>query len=99
MKNLRSVEFADRVGDDGMVRFSRTLPPEMGMKSGARLTVRIVAGAPSPHLEQRGVTEEEIERICLTQFDERLNVIRFLEAEGSLALDSKFLLRGMEIMR
>ena len=52
--------------------------------------MRLVAGTVSRRLRERGVTEEEVEKIAHVQLEGRENVILFLQAEGALRKDNSF---------
>jgi len=47
--------------------------------------VRVTAQALSVELKRRNVTDEEIERIEMVQKEQRVQVLKFLLTEGSLA--------------
>ena len=92
------LEFETKVNRNGRVEFS--LPVTLlGAEPGSDVTVSIVPGRISKILDAREVTNEEVDRIAALQYEDRQNVIRFLEAEGALAFTPNFLERGMELFR
>ncbi len=75
------------------------VPPEIARRIGAgRVTVRLTPGGIGVGLRGRRVTEEEIERIVVTQFEQRDHVIEFLRSEGGLARSEKFSERARKLL-
>jgi len=83
-----AVEFEAVVTPDGMI----AVPPALlkNLPSGAPVTVRLTEGTVSNSLRARGVTEELVEQVAELQLERREHVIAFMEAEGVLASDKKF---------
>jgi hypothetical protein len=89
-KAKHSVVFEAEVDGGGRVHFSRQVAEQLGVKSGAKVTVRIVGGVLSRELTARNVSDEEIERIGNVQFEDRDQVVKFLSCEGILGGDPAF---------
>ena len=98
-KAKHGIEFETEVTRDGRVSFSREVPPEMQLKPGTKVTVRIVGGVLSRALTDRKVTDEEIEHIGAAQFEDREHVVRFLESQGKLAGHPAFRRRAKGTLR
>lgn len=92
MENAYPVtEFEAEVTSHGTI----TVPGPVArlLSPGAKVTVRLTLGVVGG-LRDRGVTEDEIERIATRQLEPRDNVLRFLGAEGALAPRAKRTARG-----
>lgn len=90
-----AVEFECEIGHDGSLK----VPPRVVRTLGRRhVTVRLTAGGVGSELRERRVTEDEIERIALTQYEERDHVIDFLRSEGSLARSAAFSERATRLL-
>ncbi len=89
-KAKHSVTFEADVDAGGAVHFSRLIADELGVKAGARVTVRIVGGVLSRELTARNVSDEEIEQIGNVQLEDRVQVVKFLRCEGILFKDTSF---------
>ncbi len=81
------IEFEAVVTEGGTLAIpgpvARTLAP------GTTVVVRLTRGSVRGALRRRGVTEDEIESIAARQLEPRENVVRFLEAEGSLSSSAR----------
>lgn len=86
----QKVEFEVEVDEHGRVQFSRNVAHELHLRHGDKATVRIIGGVLSKELTARNVTDEEIEMISITQYEDREHVVRFLKSQGALADDRAF---------
>ena len=93
-----SVEFNAEVNERGELLLPRDLEATLHEYKGKRICVRVTSQHLSEALQQRTVTEEEVARICETQFESRENVVRFLLAQGSLADRRAFRKRTKEVI-
>lgn len=86
-----------KVGHGGVI----TLPPTIAaqFQEGKRITIRVTDGTVSSKLRKRGITEEEIERIASLQWEQRENVVGFLETEGIFPRSSPFARRSRKLFR
>jgi len=86
-----AVEFDAIVTPDGTIAVPsallKNLPP------GVPVTVRITEGTVSDSLRARGVTEDLVEGVAELQLERREHVVAFMEAEGALAADKRFVRR------
>jgi hypothetical protein len=91
------IEFEAELGDDGVVR----IPPALlrNITAGRRVTIRLTNGSVSSALRNRGVTEEEIEKISVCQMEQRENIVGFLKAEGELANRRLFARRAESLLK
>ena len=89
-KAKHSVTFEAEVNGEGMIQLSRSVADELGVKGGAKVTVRIVGGVLSRELTARNVSDEEIEQIGTVQLEDRDQVVKFLSCEGVLTRDLSF---------
>jgi hypothetical protein len=93
-----SVEFDAEVSERGELLLPRDLEATLHEHKGKRIRVRVTSQHLSEALRRRAVTEEEVARICETQFESRENVLRFLLAQGSLADRQSFRKRAKEVV-
>lgn len=93
----QSIECEVEIGKDGTL----TLPPGIGRRlpAGERIILRFSLGAIKNSLRRRRVSEDEVERIALTQLERRENVIQFLESEGALAASRSFAQRAAALLQ
>ncbi len=89
-KSKHSIKFERTIQNNGTVQFEYPVSHALQLKPGNKITVTITGGVLSKKLTQHKVTEEEIEQICLTQLEDRENVIRFLTVEGMLSKKKSF---------
>ena len=84
----RSMEFTAKVGRDGTI----AVPEETlrQVQSGEKVHVRLSPIHLNAQLRERGVTEEEVDRISAAQLESRDQVVKFLLSEGSLGPDKAF---------
>jgi len=96
-KPYPSLECEVRIGHGGVI----TLPPTIAARfqEEKRITVRVTDGSVSSKLRKRGVTEEEIEQIASLQWEQRENVLGFLETEGIFPRSSPFARRSKKLLR
>jgi hypothetical protein len=87
-----ALEFEAIVTPDGMIAVPSAMLSKLA--SGVPVTVRITEGTVSNSLRARGVTEELVEEVAELQLERREHVVAFLEAEGILAADKKFVRRA-----
>ncbi len=80
----KSFEFTANVGERGEIAIPYTLVEDYGLKPGTRVHVRVTDHALSERLNERGITEEEIQRIAALQLESREQVVKFLLSEGAL---------------
>ena len=92
-----SLECEVRIGHGGVI----TLPPTIAVRfeAGRRITIRVTDGTVSSKLRRRGVTEEEIAGIASLQWEQRENVIGFLETEGCFRQSSPFAQRSRKFLQ
>ncbi|MFA6468020.1 MAG: hypothetical protein WCW35_03920 [Bacteroidota bacterium] len=88
-KAKHSIQFETEVDADGKVSFSKKVA-SLQLNPGAKVTVNIFGGVLSKRLSQLNVTEEEIERIGSTQFEDREHVMTFLGSQGVLCKNKGF---------
>lgn len=91
-KPKHSIRFQAEVDADGHVKFSRMVP-DLQLRSGSKVTVKIFGGVLSDRLTKLDVTEEEIELIGDVQLEDREHVMRFLSVQGSMKNNKGFSLR------
>ncbi|HUL45294.1 MAG TPA: hypothetical protein VLY03_13150 [Bacteroidota bacterium] len=96
-KPYPSLECEVRVGHGGVIN----LPPPIAarIQEGKRMTIRLTDGTVSAKLRRRGVTEAEIELIASLQWEQREQVINFLESEGSVSRSAAFVRRSKKFAR
>ncbi|OGU28806.1 MAG: hypothetical protein A2X67_09670 [Ignavibacteria bacterium GWA2_55_11] len=99
MENNPSGPFTLTIREDGSVVIPASVLRRMGFDPGQRMSVRVTALALSEELEQRGVGEDEVDRISETQMEPRENVLKFLASEGRLKGDKAFRSRFLRIGR
>ncbi len=90
-------EFEAVIEHDGAIKLPKELQKKM--LPGATVIVRLVEGNLSSMLRSRGVTEEEIETISRLQMEQRGDVIRFLETEGTLSTNRNFVKRVNSLLQ
>lgn len=83
--NRKSVEFVGEIGADGRVSVPPAVLEQFPTGQRSKLRVRLTGSHLSNDLAGRGVTEDEVERIALTQLEDRDQVIQFLLSEGILS--------------
>ncbi len=91
-RSYPSFEFEAEVLPDGTIKVPGPLARTLG--GGKRVVLRLTDGVVSMKLRRRNVTEEEVERIALTQLEQRDSVIHFLESEGALSKPGAFAKRA-----
>ena len=87
-----SVQFEAEYAAEGTIRVPVAVTRIL--KTGSKVTVRLTNGVVSKVLNDRRVTEDEIEHISALQLEQRDHVIRFLGEEGTLAANSSFVKRA-----
>lgn len=80
----KSVEFEGVIDEDGRITVPAEVLENVG-SSGRKITVRLTAASLTHALKERGVTEDEIERIGNLQLEPREQVVKFLLTEGAFA--------------
>lgn len=84
-------EFDTLIDDEGRIR----VPPHLHKRfAGKTIHVRLKSAEVFSALTERGVTEEEIERIARVQFESREQVTKFLLVEGALKNSAAFVRRA-----
>ena len=91
-KAKHSVQFQSEVDANGKVSFSKSVF-DLLLKPGSKVTVNIFGGVMSKQLSKLNVTEEEIEQIGKTQYEDREHVMSFLASQGSMGKNKSFLAR------
>jgi hypothetical protein len=86
------IEFETEIAEGGTLAIPRAAGRVFA--PGTTVIVRLTRGIVGGRLRRRGVTEDEIEQIAARQLEPRENVIRFLEAEGSLSGSARLRRRG-----
>jgi hypothetical protein len=94
-RSYPSIEFEAEVLPDGTIKVP--VPLRKLLAGVKEVTIRLTAGIVSNKLRRRKVTEEEIERIAGLQLEQREQVIRFLESEGTLAGSKSFAKRAARL--
>lgn len=90
-ESKHSQKFESIILKDGSVKISGSILKNLNLKPGTKVTVTLIKDILSKKLTQLNVTEEEIEKICATQLENRENVIRFLNSEGSFSNNKNFI--------
>lgn len=86
-----SNEFEALIDDEGKI----TIPSELRKHlAGKTLHVRLHKEEVSAGLKEKGVTEDEVERIASVQLESREQVVKFFLSEGALANDQAFAQRA-----
>jgi hypothetical protein len=88
-KAKHSIRFEAEVTKEGKISFSKKVD-ELQLPIGAKVTVNIFGGVLSEQLTKLGVTEEEIEQIGNTQYEDRQHVMTFLASQGSMSGETGF---------
>jgi hypothetical protein len=78
----KSIEFEAILDDSRTIRIPESVSEFFG--STGSVHVRLTARALSAELNDRNVSEEEIDRISSIQFEPRDQVVKFLLSEGAL---------------
>lgn len=76
-----SVEFDGEIDQEGRISVPASIRDQLGNGS---IQIRLSAMGVDTKLGDRGVTEEEIEKIAATQSESREQVVKFLLIEGAL---------------
>jgi hypothetical protein len=92
-----SLEFEATVSEDGSLLLPEDAQERLRGKKGKRISLRLTNRTLAQALQDRLVTEEEVGRICDTQFESRENVLRFLMAQGGLAKNRSFRKRAEDV--
>ncbi len=88
-KAKHSVRFEAEVSKEGKISFSKSIH-ELQLPAGAKVTVNIFGGVISDRLTELNVTEQEIEQIGNTQFEDREHVMTFLSSQGTFSKNKNF---------
>jgi bifunctional DNA-binding transcriptional regulator/antitoxin component of YhaV-PrlF toxin-antitoxin module len=80
----RSCEFTSTIGEKGEIVIPDTLLGDYGLQPGTRVHVRLTDHALAARLRERGITEDEIQRIAGLQLESREQVVKFLLSESAL---------------
>lgn len=78
------LEFRTRIGRDGNIVLPRGVSRAGTLRRGALVSVQVKHASLPLRLRNRGVTEDEVQRIAAVQMEPREQVMKFLLAEGSL---------------
>lgn len=78
------------VRPDGTIVVPADAVRALGLRPGARASVRVSDAGLSKRVQSLGVTDEEVDVIAARQYEARENVLQFLAAEGILARKSGF---------
>lgn len=97
-KAKHSIRFESEVQKDGSVQFKKYVDA-LQMNPGDKVTVNIFGGTISKDLARIFATEEEIEIIGTTQYEDRENIITFLSSQGTLTDAKTFRKRIEKILR
>ena len=81
-------DFEAEVLEEGTLKLPFSVAAKL--ERGQRVTVRLTKGSIPGALHRRNVTEDEIARISELQLEDRQQILRFLQAEGSLAAAKSF---------
>lgn len=92
-----SIQFEAHVDSEGTIVIPRAIAKKLG--KGKSITVRLTEGVVSNKLRDRSVTEDELEFIAGLQLERREDIICFLESEGILGKDQKFIDRSSVLMK
>ncbi len=78
------------VRPDGTIIIPADAVRALGLRPGARASVRVTDAGLSERVQSLGVTDEEVDVIAAQQYEARENVLQFLAAEGALAKKTGF---------
>lgn len=92
-----SIQFEAQVDSEGIIVIPRAIAKKL--KKGKPITVRLTEGVIPNKLRERSVTEDELEFIAGLQMERREDIICFLESEGILGRDKKFIDRSSVFMK
>ena len=86
----KSIEFESVIDAGGNIQVPPEVRRQVEQTPGMKLHVRLTGSAIHASLKDRGVNEEEIERIGTLQLEPREQVVKFLLSEGACARKSGF---------
>ena len=89
MNEYETPDFCTEVSAQGSVLVPASYLSSVGFSAGAKVSIRVSELAVSEDLRERGITNEEVDRIGHTQLEARENVLEFLSSEGSLASNTR----------
>ncbi len=91
MDNHRDgMEFDALLQSDGMLRLPESVIRRLGSRGTRRYRVRIIEAKVAERLADKGISQDEIDRIASLQLEPRAQVEKFLLSEGVLRKQKAF---------
>lgn len=84
-QDRKSVEFETVIDEDGRITIPPNLLEQVDTGRRRKISVRLTSASLTRTLKERGVTEDEIERIGDLQLEPREQVVKFLLTEGAFS--------------
>ncbi len=97
MKEKSSIEFQTIIDEKRILKIPNSYKEIFNGKS--TVIVKILSVKLSKSLVEKNVTEEEIEKIAKTQYEEKYNVEKFLLSDGSLSNNKSFFKRAQKLFK